>query len=75
MVGHWEMKVRMNKPDEELNRELHAVYESGMRPIILVGESETEKGTPSNDLVERMETVMKGITADQINRAVMVYEP
>ena len=75
MVGHWEMKVRMNKPDEELNRELHAVYESGMRPIILVGESEAEKGTPSNDLVERMETVMKGITADQINRAVMVYEP
>ena len=75
MVGHWEMKVRMNKLDEELNRELHAVYESGMRPIILVGESETEKGTPSNDLVERMETVMKGITADQINRAVMVYEP
>ena len=27
------------------------------------------------DLVERMETVMKGITADQINQAVMVYEP
>ena len=75
MVGHWEMKVRMNKLDEELNRELHAVYESGMRPIILVGESETEKGTPSDDLVERMETVMKGITADQINQAVMVYEP
>ncbi|MCH2026831.1 MAG: triose-phosphate isomerase, partial [Verrucomicrobiales bacterium] len=38
MVGHWEMKVRMNKNDEELNHELHSVYESGMRPIILVGE-------------------------------------
>jgi triosephosphate isomerase len=75
MVGHWEMKVRMNKPDEELNRELHAVYESGMRPIILVGESETDKGTPSDDLVERMEMMMNGITADQISRAVMVYEP
>ncbi len=75
MVGHWEMKVRMNKPDEELNRELHAVYDNGMRPIILVGESETEKGIPSDDLVERMETMMNGITADQITRAVMVYEP
>ena len=75
MVGHWEMKVRMSKPDDELNRELHAVYDSGMRPIILVGESETEKGTPSDDLVERMETIMNGITAYQINRAVMVYEP
>ena len=75
MVGHWEMKVRMNKADDELNRELHAVYESGMRPIILVGESETDRGTPSDDLVERMETMMKGITADQINQAVMVYEP
>lgn len=75
MVGHWEMKVRMDKPDEELNRELHAVYANGMRPIILVGESETDKGTPSDDLVERMETMMNGITADQISRAVMVYEP
>lgn len=75
MVGHWEMKVRMRKPDEELNRELHAVYENGMRPIILVGESKTEKGTPSDDLVERMKTMMNGITADQITRAVMVYEP
>tara|TARA_R110000850_G_scaffold231421_3_gene356324 strand:- start:2221 stop:3045 length:825 start_codon:yes stop_codon:yes gene_type:complete len=75
MVGHWEMKVRMNKPDEELNRELHAVYDSGMRPIILVGESETDKGTPSDDLVTRMELMVEGITAEQISRAVMVYEP
>lgn len=75
MVGHWEMKVRMNKADEELNRELHAVYDSGMRPIILVGESETDKGTPSNDLVERMQIMMEGISAEQISQAVMVYEP
>lgn len=75
MVGHWEMKVRMSKPDDELNRELHGVYDSGMRPIILVGESETEKGTPSDDLVERMEAIMRGISAAQIARAVMVYEP
>lgn len=75
MVGHWEMKTRMNKSDEELNRELHAVCDSGMRPIILVGESETDKGAPANDLVERMETMLAGITADQVTRAMMVYEP
>ena len=75
MVGHWEMKVRMNKPDHELNRELHAVFDHGLRPIILVGESKTEKGTPSNDLEDRMEAMLEGITADQITRALMVYEP
>ncbi len=75
MVGHWELKVRMNKPDDELNRELHAVFENGLRPIILVGESETEKGTPSDDLVDRMEAMLDGITADQITKAIMVYEP
>ncbi|MEM7148074.1 MAG: triose-phosphate isomerase family protein [Verrucomicrobiota bacterium] len=75
MVGHWEMKVRMNKADDELNRELHAVFNNGMRPIILVGESETDKGTPANDLVERMETMLDGITAEQITKALMVYEP
>ena len=75
MVGHWEMKVRMNKSDEELNRELHAVLNSGMRPIILVGESETNKGTPADDLVDRMETMLAGIMANQITTSMMVYEP
>ena len=75
MVGHWEMKVRMNKADDELNRELHAVFKNGMRPIILVGESETDKGTPADDLVDRMEAMLDGITAEQITTAMMVYEP
>jgi triosephosphate isomerase len=75
MVGHWEMKVRMNKPDDELNRELHAVFDHGLRPIILIGESKTEKGTPSNDLEERMETILAGIEPQEISRALMVYEP
>ncbi|MBH54007.1 MAG: hypothetical protein CMI18_06635 [Opitutaceae bacterium] len=75
MVGHWEMKVRMNKSDDELNRELHSVFKSGMRPIILVGESETDKETPADDLVDRMETMLAGVTAEQITTAMMVYEP
>ena len=75
MVGHWEMKVRMNKADDELNRELHAVFDHNLRPIILVGESKTEKGMPSDDLVDRMEAMLDGITAEEITRAVMVYEP
>ena len=75
MVGHWEMKIRMNKPDDELNRELHAVFDNGLRPIILIGESETKKGTPSNDLVDRMETILDGIEPEEITRSLMVYEP
>ena len=46
-----------------------------MRPIILVGESETDKGTPADDLVERMETMLADIMADQIKTSMMVYEP
>jgi len=75
MVGHWEMKVRMNKDDEEINRELHNVLAAGLRPFILVGESETDKGTPADDLVERMEKILDGVTAEQISRSLMVYEP
>lgn len=75
MVGHWEMKVRMNKSDEEINQELHNVLAHGMRPFVLVGESETNKGTPADDLVTRMETILDGVTADQIRNALMVYEP
>ena len=75
MVGHWEMKVRMHKLDDELNRELHAVFDNELRPIILIGESKTERGTPSNDLVKRMETILDGIEPEEISRALIVYEP
>ena len=45
-----------------------------MRPIILIGESETDKG-PADDLVDRMEAMLDGVTAEQITTAMMVYEP
>ena len=63
------------RADDELNRELHAVFDNGLRPIILIGESETKKGTPSNDLVDRMETILDGIEPEEITRSLMVYEP
>ncbi|MDA0350287.1 MAG: triose-phosphate isomerase [Verrucomicrobia bacterium] len=75
MCGHWEMIKRMHKDDSELNRELHAIYDAAMRPIILVGESTQDRGMPSDDLVERLETILEGITTSEIARSVMVYEP
>ena len=56
----------------EISAELLA---AGLRPFILVGESETDKGTPADDLVERMEKILDGVTAEQISRSLMVYEP
>ncbi|MCZ6671653.1 MAG: triose-phosphate isomerase [Verrucomicrobia bacterium] len=75
MVGHWDMKRRMNKTDDELNRELRAVFDAGLRPIILVGESTHERGMAGDDLEERMQIVLSGCNETEFARAVMVYEP
>lgn len=75
MVGHWEMKRRMNKTDDELNRELRAVFDTGLRPIILVGESTQEKGMAGDDLEERMHIILSTCNEEEFARAVMVYEP
>jgi hypothetical protein len=43
-----------------------------MRPIILVGESKQEKGMASDDLEERMRTILSGCNETEFARAVMV---
>ncbi len=75
MVGHWDVIRQFDKSDEDLNRELHALLATEIRPVILVGESTNERDTAHDDLKQRMEIILSGIQAADMARAVMIYEP
>ncbi|MEJ6570872.1 MAG: triose-phosphate isomerase [Akkermansiaceae bacterium] len=81
MVGHWDVIRQVDKSDEDLNHELHALIATHIRPIILVGESNDEQDSNSNSesaydhLKQRMKVILSGIQPADMARAVMIYEP
>lgn len=79
MVGHWDVIRQSDKSDKDLNRELHALLASHIRPVILVGESNIEQDSDSDSaydhLKQRMEIILSDIQPADMARAVMIYEP
>ena len=54
MLGHWEVRRRTDETDTDANRKIHAAFQVGLRPILLVGEAATEQGWTENPLEARL---------------------
>lgn len=75
MVGHWDVIRQLDKLDQDLNHEIHALHSACIRPIILVGESKNDKDSTTYQLEQRLETILSGIANDDMARSVIIYEP
>jgi len=49
VIGHSERRMLFGETDETVNRKVHSALEAGLRPIVCVGESTTQR---DNDEVE-----------------------
>jgi triosephosphate isomerase len=75
MVGHWEIRRRTGATDTDINRKLHAAFQAGLRPILLVGEGTTERDQAEKALAERLPLIFAGCGAEQAARMTVIYEP
>ncbi|MBN1979023.1 MAG: triosephosphate isomerase, partial [Anaerolineae bacterium] len=75
MLNHWEIRRSRNETDEDINRKVHAAFEAGLRPILLIGESATERGQAREILEARLPTILAGCAKEQVNRMALLYEP
>jgi triosephosphate isomerase len=75
MLGHWERRRNFGENDELVNRKVRAAFEAGLRPILLVGEPADYSGELENFLGRQLEALTQGCSAEEIERAVFVYEP
>lgn len=75
LLGHWEIRRRSDETDGDINRKMHAVFQVGLRPILLIGESATERGPAQEELVERLPRVFADVRERQVAQMVVVYEP
>jgi triosephosphate isomerase len=75
MLNHWEIRRSRRETDEDINRKMHAAFEAGLRPILLIGESSTERGQAKEALEARLPVLFAGCETEQVSRIALVYEP
>ncbi|NLK86320.1 MAG: triose-phosphate isomerase [Clostridiaceae bacterium] len=77
IIGHSERRQYFAETDETVNKKAHAAFKFGLKPIICVGESLTqrEEGVTAELVSYQVKIAILGLTAEQVKNTVIAYEP
>jgi triosephosphate isomerase (TIM) len=77
IIGHSERRQYFGETDESVNRKTKAALESGLTPIVCVGETLSEReGNLTNAVLKRQfENGFAALTAAEFSRILVAYEP
>lgn len=77
IIGHSERRQYFAETNETVNKKLKAALKYGLTPIVCVGESleERENGLTFKVLEDHTQNGLKQITADEVLKIVIAYEP
>jgi len=77
IIGHSERRQYFAETDEMVNKKVHAAFKYGLKPIICVGESLTqrEQGVTEELVRYQVKIALLGLTVEQVQQAVIAYEP
>jgi triosephosphate isomerase (TIM) len=77
ILGHSERRAIFRESNDEINKKVHAAFAAGLIPIVCVGEqlAEREAGRTLEVVREQFDGSLAGLSAVQMERAVIAYEP
>jgi triosephosphate isomerase (TIM) len=77
IIGHSERRRDHGETDEHVNRKLKAALNSGLTPIVCVGETlaEREAGKTQEVLEHQFAGAFAGLTPTEFSRILIAYEP
>lgn len=77
ILGHSERRHILGETDAAINKKVHAALAAGLLPIVCVGEllSEREAGKTLDVIQTQFDGSLAGISADQMAKVVIAYEP
>lgn len=77
ILGHSERREYFGETDAIVNKKVFSCLESGMRPIVCVGEKleDREAGNTEAVVEEQTRGSLAGLTAEQMKEVVIAYEP
>jgi triosephosphate isomerase (TIM) len=77
IIGHSERRQYFNETDDTVNRKLETALESGLTPIVCIGEvlEERDAGLTEDVLRRQCVRAFNGISAKKAAKLVVAYEP
>lgn len=77
IVGHSERRQLFGDTDDVVQRKTQALLRQGLRPILCVGEtlSERDAGQAQTVVVRQLRAALTGLEADEAGQVVIAYEP
>ena len=77
ILGHSERRAYFGETDEGVNRKIKTALAHDLRPIVCVGETESQHDAGQTESVVRgqVRDCLAGLTADQVAGLVLAYEP
>jgi len=77
ILGHSERRQHFGETDATVNRRLHAALNSGLQPIVCIGESlgERESGNHYGIITQQLAGGLDGLTRQGLLRIILAYEP
>ena len=77
IIGHSERRQYFAETDETVNKKVLKALDTGLRPIVCVGESlaERESGVTAERIQYQVKMALQNVQADQIRKVVIAYEP
>jgi triosephosphate isomerase len=77
IVGHSERRQHFGETNELVNKKVKKALESGLIPIICVGETleEREKGITDQIVSTQVKSVLRDILSTEVVRCIIAYEP
>ena len=77
IIGHSERRHLFGETDEQVRKKVKAALEHELIPIVCVGETlpEREGNQTMNVLRRQIESGLKGLSADDVGRLIIAYEP
>jgi triosephosphate isomerase len=77
IIGHSERRQYFGETDETVNKRVRQALKKGLLPIACVGEilAEREAGKVSETIERQVTGALKGLTAEEMKKVVIAYEP
>lgn len=77
LIGHSERREIFKEDDRLINKKIKALIKHGIRPLLCVGESSSEKdaGLTKDKVKVQIESAFEGLSRDDLKDIIIAYEP
>ena len=77
IIGHSERRQYFNETDESVNKKLKKALDTGVNPIVCVGETleQREAGNANEIITNQTLKALEGLSNEEVSKTIIAYEP